>query len=317
MLLSSFVPKTYGLELFRTRNVYGVLTALETPDRRFTILLHGSTMHGMQFSQRNNAGELVPIAPRNPLTYFHAQGPIGYVFRALNGPGCALRVGIVGLGAGTLAAYAKANDSFEFFEIDPGVVSAAEGPHFSYVAAARQRGAAVSVIEGDGRRSLAKREGAPFDLLILDAFSSDSIPAHLLTLESFKTVERQLARGGYIAFHTSNRHFALNQVVAANADRLGWRHVEMSGLPASRPIGAMTSQWVIVRPSADSVRGRCDVDLMATAVQAAASSPVWTDDFSNPLGVIKAQGLWDQLRGSADAVAEPNAASGLSPSPGQ
>jgi SAM-dependent methyltransferase len=317
VVVSSFIPKPYGLELFRTRNVYGVLTALETSDRRFTMLLHGSTLHGMQFSQRNNAGELVPIAPRTPLTYFHVQGPIGYVFRALNSTGCPLHVGIIGLGAGSLAAYAKAGDNFEFFEIDPGVVSAAQGPHFSFLAAGRQRGANISVIEGDGRRSLAKRNGAPFDLLILDAFSSDSIPAHLLTLESFKTAERQLKPGGYIVFHTSNRHFAINEVVAANADRLGWRHLEQGGLPASRPIGAMASQWVIVRPSAAPAANTCAVDLMGNTVQSAATSAVWTDDFSNPLGVIKAQGLWNQLRGTTEPVGDPNAPSGPAQSPSQ
>ena len=317
VLSSSFVPRPYGLELFRTRNVYGVLTALETADRRFTILLHGSTLHGMQFSQRNNAGELAPIAPRTPLTYYHVQGPIGYVFRALNGPGCPLRVGVVGLGAGALAAYAKAGDDFEFFEIDPGVISAADGPHFSFMAAARQRGANISVVEGDGRRSLAKRVGAPFDLLVLDAFSSDSIPAHLLTLESFKTAERQLKPGGYIVFHTSNRHFAINEVVAANANRLGWRHLEQGGLPASRPVGAMESQWVIVRPTGATAANTCAVDLIGNTVQSAPASSVWTDDFSNPLGVIKAQGLWNQLRGTTEQLEDPNAPSGPAQSPDQ
>jgi len=317
VLSSSFVPSPYGRELFRTRNVYGVLTALETVDRRFTILLHGSTMHGMQFSRRNNAGDLVPVAPLSPLTYYHVQGPIGYVFRTLNAPRCPLRVGIVGLGAGSLAAYAKAGDSFEFFEIDPGVVSAAEGAHFSFMAAARQRGANISVIEGDGRRSLAKREGAPFDLLIFDAFSSDSIPAHLLTLESFTTAQRQLAPGGYLLFHTSNRHFALNEIVAANADRLGWRRTEMSGLPVNRPIGAMNSQWVIVRPAAAPAPGACAVELIDHEVQTAVAGPVWTDDFSNPLGVIKAQGLWSQLRGTTEPASEPGAPSDPPPSPNQ
>jgi SAM-dependent methyltransferase len=307
VLATSFVPKPFGRELFRTRNVYGVLTALETADRRFTILLHGSTMHATQFSQRNEAGVVVPVGAQLPLTYYHAQGPIGYVFRTLNAPGCPLRVGIVGLGAGVLAAYAKAGDSFEFFEIDPGVVSAAEGPHFSFLAAARQRGVNVSVIEGDGRRSLAKRVGAPFDLLIFDAFSSDSVPAHLLTLESFTTAARQLAPGGYLVFHTSNRHFALNEIVAANADRLGWRRTELGGMPVNRPLGAVNSQWVIVRPASAPASDACAVELIGREVPTPVAGPVWTDDFSNPLGVIKARGLWSQLRGTTERTSEPGA----------
>ena len=316
VLASSLVPQPYGRELFRTRNVYGVLTALETADRRFTILLHGSTIHGMQYSRRNNAGELVPMAPQSPLTYFHVQGPIGHVFGALNAPRCALRVGIIGLGAGSLAAYAKPGDHFEFFEIDPDVVTAAQGPHFSFLAAARQRGAEVSVIEGDGRRSLARRDGAPFDLLIFDAFSSDSIPAHLLTLESFETAARQLAPGGHIVFHTSNRYFAVNQVVAANAARLGWPHTERSGLPLDRPVGAIPSQWVIVRPTA-AAANRCAVNLVDETSRSAAVQPVWTDDFSNPLGVLKARGLWNQLRGMIDQASQPGPASDQQTSPGQ
>jgi hypothetical protein len=294
--VTSLVPHVYGVELFRTRNVYGVLIAKESTDGSFTELYHGSTVHGMQHSERTQTGEVSPVAPQTALTYYHSGSPVGQIFSTLNASGCALHVGIVGLGAGTLAAYAKPGDEFEFFEIDPGVVSAALGPHFSYIAAARERGAHVTLVEGDGRRSLAQRVGQKLDLLIVDAFSSDSIPAHLLTIEAFETAQRQLAPGGHIAFHTSNRYFAVDRVVAANAEQLGWKHQFRSG-PADE-LGTAGSDWVIVRPPGSAAPGACAVELLTGASQRASARPVWTDDFSNPLGLIKAAGLWSQLSGT-------------------
>lgn len=293
VVANSFVPRVYGLELFRTRNVYGVLTALETADGEFTELQHGSTVHGMQISQRDSTGEVVPISPQLPLTYYHHGAPIGQVFKDLNAKGCPLRVGLIGLGAGTLAAYARSGDHFEFYEIDPGVIRAAESRHFSYLSAARQRGARIDVFEGDGRQTLAKRTGPKLDLLVFDAFSSDSIPTHLLTLEAFRIAYEQLAPGGIIAFHTSNRYFAVDRVITANAERLGWRHAlrraKMGGL------GTSATTWVIVQPD-PTASGACLVHISADA-GVAPTKPVWTDDFSNPLTLLRAEGLLRQLTG--------------------
>ena len=289
-------PQDYARELFRARSVYGVLIARETRDGSFTTLSHGTTVHGTQYSERNDAGKVVPRAPQSPLTYYHPGSPIGEVFKALAATECPLHVGIVGLGAGTLAAYARPGDQFEFYEIDPAVIAAAEGPHFSFVAAARERGARISVVEGDGRQTLARRVGPQLDLLIIDAFSSDSIPAHLLTLEAFQTASRQLAPGGHLAFHTSNRYFEVSRVVSANAAQLGWRHSVMSRNRGE--LGTSPSEWVIVRPTDRSAPGACVVNLMADAKEAATAKPVWTDDFSNPLRLLKAQGLWEQLTGN-------------------
>ena len=296
VVANSFVPRVYGHELFRTRNVYGVLIARQSADGAFTELFHGSTLHGMQNSQRSGNGEVTPTAPQTPLTYFYLKSPIGEVFRALDAKDCPIRAGIVGLGAGTLAAYARPGDDFEFYEIDPGVVIAAEGPRFSYLAAARQRGARVSVVEGDGRQTLARRSGPKLNLLVVDAFSSDSIPAHLLTLEAFRTLEQQVAPNGHIAFHVTNRYFAVDRVVEANADRLGWRHVLKWS--SSEDLGTRTSVWVIVSPFSAPNQGNCTVDLLAGAPPSSPSRPVWTDDFSNPLRLLKPSGLWSQLLGA-------------------
>jgi hypothetical protein len=288
---NSFVPRLYGIELLRSRNVYGVLTATSL-DGQLTQLHHGTTLHGAQLSERSN-GQIVPIAPQQPLTYYHVLTPVAEVFKALHAKPCPLSVGLVGLGAGTLAAYARPGDQFEFYEIDPGVITAAEGPHFSYVSAARERGAQVTVIEGDGRQTLAKRSGPKLDFLIVDAFSSDAIPTHLLTLEAFRIAYDQLVPGGVMAFHTSNRYFAVDRVIRANAEQLGWRHSKrrgpLNGFATSAP------DWVIVQPD-PSVTGPCIVHVPADP-GVPPTTPVWTDNFSNPLALLKGRGLWRQLSG--------------------
>jgi len=297
---NSFVPRLYGLELIRTRNVYGVLTAVESADGQLTEMYHGSTLHGMQISQRDGNGAVVPIKPQLPLTYYHHFTPVGEVFKALDAKGCPLKVGLVGLGAGTLAAYARPGDDFEFYEIDPGVIEAAEGPHFSYVSAARERGAQIKVVEGDGRQTLARRTGPKLDLLVFDAFSSDAIPTHLLTLEAFRIANEQLVPGGVMAFHVSNRYFSVDRVVAANAERLGWRHSKRQG--GLNGLGTRTTTWVIVQPD-PSVTGQCIVHVPADP-GVAVTTPVWTDNFSNPLALLMGRGLWNQLTGQGQGQVE-------------
>ena len=300
VLANSFVPRVYGLELFRTRNVYGVLTAVESTDGSLTELYHGTTLHGIQISKRDGNGQVIPIKPQLPLTYYHHYTPVGEVFKALDAKGCPLRVGLVGLGAGTLAAYARPGDHFEFYEIDPGVITAAESSHFSYVSAARERGAQVELFEGDGRQTLARRTGPKLDLLVFDAFSSDAIPTHLLTLEAFKIAYDQLVPGGVMAFHTSNRYFTVDRVIAANSDTLGWRHSRRVG--GLNGLGTRSTTWVIVQPD-PSITGPCLVHVPADPVPAPVG-PVWTDNFSNPLAIMMGRGLWNQLTGEPEMKVE-------------
>lgn len=289
----SYLSLDPSREMFRTRNIYGVLIGRETPDQEFTELFHGTTRHGMQVSGHDTAGNVVPQQPLVPLTYYHRRSPIGEVFKSIEVAGCPLNVGIVGLGAGSLAGYARAGDSFEFYEIDPAVIDAAQSEHFSFVSAARQRGAKVAMIEGDGRRTLARRQGSPLDLIVIDAFSSDSIPAHLLTLESFESARAQLAPGGYIVFHTSNRYFDINRIVSANAVRLGWNYWLRRGERSE--LGTSASEWVITRPSSDAAPNRCAGNVTTQSNLQAEPKPVWTDEFSNPLTILRPEGLISQL----------------------
>lgn len=297
----SLTREGYDRELLRTRNVYGVLMARQTPNDAFTELLHGTTVHGIQYSQRNASGEVVPKEPQDPLAYFHRGSKVGEVLHLFNATRCPVRASIVGLGVGTLAAYAKAGDAFEFYEIDPSVIVAAEGRHFSYLSAARQRGAQITVLEGDGRQLLAKRAGPKLDLVIMDAFSSDSVPAHLLTLESFDAANRQLKPGGYLLFNTTNRYFDVHKVVAANAARLGWQYwVSATGRAKE---GTFPALWVVVKPAEAAGSDPCAVHLNAVSDPVEATSS-WSDEFSSPLRVLKARGLWRRITQGAETAKE-------------
>jgi len=152
------------------------------------------------------------------------------------------------------------------------------------------------MVEADGRRALVNRAGPKLDLVVIDAFSSDSIPAHLLTLEAFEAARSQLAPGGYIVFHTSNRYFDVDRVVSANSNHLGWAHELKVG--KMDDLGTSASRWVIVRPPATAPPSRCLVNLFSDNEPAGETKPVWTDDFSNPLRVLRADGLLKRLTGT-------------------
>ena len=194
--------------LYTARSFYGThKVMLEPPTTR--TLAHGNTTHGAQ--------DLAPERRHEPLTYYHRTGPIGGVMAAWQGRPQRRRVGVVGLGAGSLAAYAAPGERWTFFEIDPAVIDTARDRGlFTFVGDAR---GAVDVVPGDARLSLAATPDATFGLLVLDAFSSDGVPAHLLTREAFALYLRKLAPGGVIAVHLSNRYLDLESVVAGERGR--------------------------------------------------------------------------------------------------
>jgi hypothetical protein len=178
------------------------------------VLLHGITRHGSQ---------LTGPAARTPTGYYHASGPMGRVFERL-GPERARDVAVVGLGTGTLARYASPSGRMTFYEIDPAVVEIARDPRlFTYL---REAPGPVDVVVADGRLGVAGMADGSLDLLVLDAFSSDAIPVHLLTREALALYERKLRQGGVIAVHVSNAYLDLAPVLAALAGE--------SGLPGLR-----------------------------------------------------------------------------------
>ena len=208
--------------LDRQRNFYGVVSVWECdgdrPELRRRLLRHGAILHGQQF--------LAAEKRRLPLNYYVPESGIGRAFAELRKRHKPLRVGIAGLGAGTLACYARAGDRFTFYEINPAVRDMAE-KYFTYLADARGSGATVDLVMGDARLALERQPSQGFDLLVLDAFSGDSVPVHLLTREAMEIYRRHVAADGAIALHATNTYLYLVPVVRALAEdaRLGWRRV--------------------------------------------------------------------------------------------
>jgi spermidine synthase len=209
---------------------------------------------------------------------------------AAGAPPC--RVGVVGLGAGTLAAYGRAGDTFRFYELSPHVAELARTT-FTFLA---DSPAESVIVPGDARLSL-EREAAStsgqqqFDLLVLDAFSGDAIPVHLLTAEALDVYRRRLARGAVIAVHVSNNHLDLEPVVARHAARIGWSAVAVPNEEGDGTEGTLPSDWVLMAETP----GRLDrLDRFRTVRKRPPRDdptlPVWTDEYASLLRVLKGRG---------------------------
>ncbi len=269
-LLAMAVGVTVGLtsvSLHNERTFYGSYRVLEDDTTRQFV--HGTTSHGRQL--------LDPALRDTPMAYFAEETPLGDIFETL-GP---RDVDVVGLGAGTIAAYGRPGDHYTFIEIDQAVVDIARDPDlFTYLSDSPAR---VDTLVGDGRLLLAEQPDASADLLVLDAFSSDSIPVHLLTEEAMEGYTRLLKSGGAIAVHISNRSFDLEPVLSSAAQRLGWAAGFGDG--ASGPY-AQRSVWVVMAPdqaTVDRVLGSSDrwrpID--------ESRQVRWTDDYSSVLSVLR------------------------------
>jgi spermidine synthase len=262
-----------------SRNFYGALQVeerdLADPSRAWRRLAHGSTAHGAQFTD--------VVLRRTAGSYYGPGSGIEACIEALRRahPG-ALRIGVVGMGAGSLAAYARAGDALTFFEIDPDVVRLAR-KWFTFWSDAEDRGATLRVELGDARLSL-ERSRERFDLLVVDAFSGDAIPAHLLTAECFALYREHLADGGLMAVHVSNLFLHLAPVVREGAKCTGFEARNLSSPPDPARLG-FANDWVAV--SGDEKL------LDALPVAIAAPWPTieldrpWTDDFSSLVPLLK------------------------------
>jgi hypothetical protein len=266
----------HGPVVHAERTFFGVHRVHEDPVSRRRVLMHGTTLHGMQ--------SLDPSLRREPLAYYHRDGPFGQAFEALP---AALRprVAVVGLGAGALASYARPGQSFTFFEIDPAVERIArDSLFFSYLSDCGER---CTVVTGDARLSLAlTREGA-WDLVVLDAFSSDAIPVHLVTSEAFALYGTRLAEGGAILVHYSNRHLALEPVLGRIAHAHGLFALSRADPAGPEPgSGKMASEWMVMARDARDL-GPLIVDPRWVPAARSSGAPLWTDDHSSLAGVLR------------------------------
>jgi hypothetical protein len=220
-----------------------------------------------------------------PLSNFHRLGPFGRAVAARPPVREDARVAVIGLGAGTLAAYATQAQSWTFYEIDPTVERIArDRRYFTYLDRCSGR---CNVIIGDARISLEQARSGYYDLLVLDAFSSDSIPIHLMTLEALELYLSRLRPDGAILFHISNRHLELSPVVAnlASSHRLAaYGQVDRSA--RRRSSGQSPSEWVVLSRNKAALGPLVD-DPRWTQLAPVTSAPTWTDDFSNIVGVLR------------------------------
>lgn len=279
------------------RNFFGVLKVAETQTEtgRTLVLYHGNTVHGEQSLDRTD-----DEGRHEPRTYYHRKGPIGAVCqRWLAGRPPGRRVGVVGLGTGSLAYYARPGDEWTFYEIDPAVDRVARND-FAFLNECR--GTLHPTKLGDARIRLREEADHSFDLLVLDAFSSDAIPVHLLTREALSEYLRKLKPDGILAFHVSNRYLHLPPIVARLAEHQdpplvvrGWDDVE------NRDIGKSASQWLVVAANDDVLKPIMmqrfvpgGDDPFWRQVKPTPATPLWTDDFTNILRAI-AWGERDEL----------------------
>ena len=207
-LMTSLAPVGGDAVVLRERNYFGEVRVVEgkNPQGRYHRLMHGTTIHGQQsLDTTDSEGRHLP------LTYYHTSGPIGRLLIEAGKAKPRLRVAAIGLGTGSLAYYARAGEEWSFLEIDPAIVRIARDPaYFAYLQECR---AEVTTIAGDARQTIRTIEDGSLDLLILDAFSSDAIPTHLLTAEAFQLYIDKLEPGGLIAVHISNRWLDLAPVL--------------------------------------------------------------------------------------------------------
>lgn len=274
--------------LVSVRNFYGVLRVRDMgPDvvvakgdaapvtgkgGRYRVLINGAIQHGLQF--------LAPGLRDLPTAYYGPNSGIGVVLRSIEGQR-ALRVGIIGLGAGTIATYGRSGDRYTFYEINPLDVLLAR-TEFTFL---RDSRAQIGIVPGDARLSLEHQEPQRYDVLAVDAFTGDSIPVHLLTLQAFRLYFRNLAPDGILAVHISNRYLNLAPVVAAAAARLGKEAVEITN-PDDHPNGIFNASWVLL-----GAPGRFDgvkqVEAAGHILRRPHRSQLWTDNYSSLFRVLK------------------------------
>jgi spermidine synthase len=216
---------------------------------------------------------------RVPTTYYGQDSGVGVAVRYCC-EGRAKSVGVVGLGVGTLAAYGNAGDRMRFYEINPLVEPIARNL-FTYLG---DSPAQITVVDGDGRASLEREPAQGFDVLVVDAFSGDAIPLHLLTREAMEVYRRQLAPGGVVAFHVSNSYLDLAPEIERLADSVGMqaREVENFAVPAE---GEYRASWVLV--SGDGFFAKPGVEAATSRIRGKAGLRVWTDDYSSLLAVMR------------------------------
>ena len=283
IVLAAFLPAAFihaqaSPDLFRERSFFGIVRVID--DGRFHRMIHGSTLHG---AVETTGADGAPVAgPSVPLTYYHESGGMAAALRAMQERrgGAMARVGAVGLGTGSIICHAAPGEAWTFYEIDRIVVDAARDPAlFSFMP---ECGPDVPVVIGDARLTLADEPDGAFDFLLIDAFSSDSVPAHLMTREAVLLYRSKLAPDGMLVFHISNRYLELESVLAAIAADVGLeiRSAVTRASDEDREQRFIFPSHVVVMAADADMFGALNQDPRWVEPAAGETRP-WTDDFSN------------------------------------
>jgi len=269
------------------RNFYGVLSVVDQPGPNVQVqappnintsdplssrkLMNGSIDHGMQW--------LSPSRRREPTAYYAADSGIGIALRAAGEQRTSLSVGVMGLGVGTLASYGRPGDQYVFYEINPLVAQLARA-EFSYI---RDSAAQVQIVLGDGRLSLERDPSARYDVLAVDAFSGDSIPVHMLTVQAFALYFEHLQSAGVLAVHISNKYLNLKPVVQAAAAALHKQAAVIEN-PGDKAHGVYRSTWVLLG-NGGGYLGQQEIESAGKRLPRAGGQ-LWTDDFSSLFSIL-------------------------------
>jgi hypothetical protein len=284
--------------IFVERSFFGTVRVMDTGDGKHRMMLHGTTLHGAR-RLKTDDGEIIKNA--QPLTYYHSAAPMARGFEiarkakaggladaatlaADNAPTAArLTTGVVGLGTGSLACYAQTGDSFKYYEIDPVVVKIARDPKlFDFVSRCTP---SAPMIVGDARLTLAKEANGTFDYLVIDAFSSDTVPVHLITVEALQLYLTKLSPTGLLALHISNRYMDLPSAVASTINQVPGVHGALVRfVPTAQDVDASASHVVLLSRNSrvlDGVLTWPDAEgLPRTSVKP------WTDDYSDVMSAV-------------------------------
>ena len=272
------LPAAQGRVLYRARSFFGTYRVVEAPGREYRLLYHGTTLHGRQSLDTEDC---------EPLTYFTRSGPAGSLFRVLKHTGQVRDVAVIGLGTGSMACYARAGERWTFYEIDPLIDRIARDRSlFTFMAMSPEP---IRTVMGDGRLSLQREGPASFDLVVIDAFSSDAIPMHLTTSEAIAVYLARLRIDGVLAFHISNRHLNLEPALVAAASTHGVRVLTNADVDideAEFRQGKIASVWLVMTKSAHMVNAL----RMTTGWRPGKASGRlrrWTDESSSIFALLK------------------------------
>lgn len=263
-----------GTMLLRERSFFGVYEVRRTPRGTYHSFIHGTTLHGTQWRE--------PLERRtNPTSYYVTIGPMGDLFISQDGFAEDARIAIVGLGAGSIACYAKAPQQWTFFELDPLVETIArDTTYFTYLQDCKPD---ARVVLGDARISMRGEPDGYYDLIVLDAFSSDAVPVHLLTREALQLYLRKLSPNGIIVYHISNRYVDLEPVLAAVAAAEGLVALDNAWQPPGEDPGTFLihpSHWLIMARDSSAFGPLVTYDGWRTPRTRVGVTP-WTDEFSS------------------------------------